>query len=43
MRSTLKGLGDSVTQTTANEYWSADTTKWIVNRVKRSVLSSTKP
>jgi hypothetical protein len=35
--------GDGVTQTTTHEYWPADTTNWIINRVKRSVVTSVKP
>jgi len=35
--------GDGVTQTTTHEYWPVDTSNWIINRVKRSVVTSTKP
>jgi hypothetical protein len=35
--------GDGSTQSSANEYWPADTANWIVNRLKRSVVTGTKP
>lgn len=35
--------GDGSSKTTVNEYWPADTTNWILGRLKRATVTSVKP